>query len=547
MWTEGSSAVTDWLDHLLILPILLPLAVAAVLIPINERDRTLKGAIGFASTLVVFILSMILMRLAAAGTGSLPGSGVYQLGNWPAPFGIVLVLDRLSALMLCLTSGLALAAQAYSMARWHTAGHHFHSLFQLLVAGLNGAFLTGDLFNLFVFFEMMLAASYGLLLHGSGPLRVKAGLHYIAVNLAASALFLIGVSLIYGTAGTLNMADLATKLAALEPRSRTLVEMGSAILGVAFLVKAGMWPLSFWLPTAYAAATPPVAGVFAVLTKVGIYVIIRLHLLVFGTAAGASSGFGQEWLVTGGMLTIAFGGIGVLASQAMGRLAGYSVLVSSGTLLAAVGLGHDGMLAGALFYLVSSTLTIGAFFLLIELVERGRDAGADVLAVTMEAYGDFDEDEEEEEVGAAIPGTMAVLGLCFCLCALLLAGLPPLSGFIAKFALISGLFDMPAAELATAMSAADWTYVTLLILSGLAAMIAMNRIGIRTFWASIEGTIPRVVVIEITPVVVLLGACIFLSLQAGPAMRYMQATADDLLAPLTHSERVLSAPRAGSQ
>jgi multicomponent K+:H+ antiporter subunit D len=547
MWTEGSSAVTDWLDHLLILPILLPLAVAAVLIPINERDRTLKGAIGFASTLVVFILSMILMRLAAAGTGSLPGSGVYQLGNWPAPFGIVLVLDRLSALMLCLTSGLALAAQAYSMARWHTAGHHFHSLFQLLVAGLNGAFLTGDLFNLFVFFEMMLAASYGLLLHGSGPLRVKAGLHYIAVNLAASALFLIGVSLIYGAAGTLNMADLATKLAALEPRSRTLVEMGSAILGVAFHVKAGMWPLSFWLPTAYAAATPPVAGVFAVLTKVGIYVIIRLHLLVFGTAAGASSGFGQEWLVTGGMLTIAFGGIGVLASQAMGRLAGYSVLVSSGTLLAAVGLGHDGMLAGALFYLVSSTLTIGAFFLLIELVERGRDAGADVLAVTMEAYGDFDEDEEEEEVGAAIPGTMAVLGLCFCLCALLLAGLPPLSGFIAKFALISGLFDMPAAELATAMSAADWTYVTLLILSGLAAMIAMNRIGIRTFWASIEGTIPRVVVIEITPVVVLLGACIFLSLQAGPAMRYMQATADDLLAPLTHSERVLSAPRAGSQ
>ncbi len=260
MWTEGSSAVTDWLDHLLILPILLPLAVAAVLIPINERDRTLKGAIGFASTLVVFILSMILMRLAAAGTGSLPGSGVYQLGNWPAPFGIVLVLDRLSALMLCLTSGLALAAQAYSMARWHTAGHHFHSLFQLLVAGLNGAFLTGDLFNLFVFFEMMLAASYGLLLHGSGPLRVKAGLHYIAVNLAASALFLIGVSLIYGAAGTLNMADLATKLAALEPRSRTLVEMGSAILGVAFLVKAGMWPLSFWLPTAYAAATPPVAA-----------------------------------------------------------------------------------------------------------------------------------------------------------------------------------------------------------------------------------------------------------------------------------------------
>ncbi|ASY64359.1 Na(+) H(+) antiporter subunit D [Sinorhizobium sojae CCBAU 05684] len=539
--------MTEWLHHLLILPILVPLAVAAALVPINERERTLKGSIGFVSTLVVFVVTMILMRLAAAGEDSLPGDGVYQLGNWPAPFGIVLVLDRLSALLLCLTSGLALAAQVYSMARWHTAGHHFHSLVQLLLAGLNGAFLTGDLFNLFVFFEMMLAASYGLLLHGSGPLRVKAGLHYVAINLAASSLFLIGVSLIYGTTGTLNMADLATKLAALTPESRMLVETGAALLGIAFLVKAGMWPLGFWLPTAYAAATPPAAAVFAILTKVGIYIILRLHLLVFGAAAGASAGFGQSWLLAGGMATIAFGAIGVLASQAMGRLAGYSVLVSSGTLLAAIGLGHEEMLAGALFYLVSSTLTIAAFFLLIELVERGRDAAADVLAVTMEAYGDFDQDEEEEEAGVAIPGTMAVLGLCFSLCAVLMAGLPPLSGFIAKFALLKGLFDMSAADPAMAISAADWTYVTLIILSGLAAMIAMNRIGIRTFWASIEGTIPRVVIIEITPVAVLLAACLFLSFQAGPAMRYMQATADDLLAPALHSERVLSAPRAGGR
>jgi multicomponent K+:H+ antiporter subunit D len=167
--------------------------------------------------------------------------------------------------------------------------------------------------------------------------------------------------------------------------------------------------------------------------------------------------------------------------------------------------------------------------------------------VTMEAYGDFDENEEEEEVGVAIPGTMAVLGLCFSLCAVLLSGLPPLSGFIAKFALLSGLFGVAAPDQAKAISAADWTYVTLIILSGLAAMIAMNRIGIRTFWASIEGTIPRVVVIEITPVAVLLAACIFLSFQAGPAMRYMQATADDLLAPNLHSERVLSAPRAAGQ
>ncbi|MCU9958541.1 cation:proton antiporter, partial [Burkholderia sp. BKH01] len=128
--------------------------------------RSLKGVLSFVSTLALFILSIVLMRIASMD-GAPAGNGVYQLGNWPAPFGIVLVLDRLSALMLCLTSGLALAAQAYSIARWHTAGHHFHSLFQLLIAGLNGSFLTGDLFNLFVFFEIMLAASYGLLLHGS--------------------------------------------------------------------------------------------------------------------------------------------------------------------------------------------------------------------------------------------------------------------------------------------------------------------------------------------------------------------------------------------
>src|SRR5690606_20826302 len=150
---------------------------------------------------------------------------------------------------------------------------------------------------------------------------------------------------------------------------------------------------------------------------------------------GPSSGFGAHLLLLGGMATIAFGGIGVLASQALGRLAGYSVLVSSGTLLAAFGLANAEVTAGALFYLVSSTLTISAFFLVIELVERGQDAAAAVLAVTMEAYGDGEDEEEEEEVGVAIPGTLAVLGIAFAGCGMLLAGLPPLSGFIAKFAM----------------------------------------------------------------------------------------------------------------
>jgi multicomponent K+:H+ antiporter subunit D len=535
----------NWLHHLIILPILLPILTAAALIPVDERNRTLKGVIAFASTVVVFIISILLMRMASSSGDGESGASVYLLGNWPAPFGIVLVLDRLSALMLVLTGLLAMATQVFSMAKWHRAGHHFHSLFQLMLAGLNGAFLTGDLFNLFVFFEMMLAASYGLLLHGSGPMRVKAGLHYIAVNLAASSLFLIGVSLIYGATGTLNMADLAMRITTIGPESRMLMEAGAALLGIAFLVKAGMWPLGFWLPATYSAATPPVAAIFAILTKVGVYILLRLSMLLFGADAGASLGFGQSVLLYGGLLTIGFGAIGVLASQAMGRLAGYCVLVSSGTLMAAIGLGNGAVIGGALFYLVSSTLTICAFFLLIELVERARDAGADVLAVTMEAYGDVDENEAEKEGGVAVPGTMAVLGLCFCACAILLSGLPPLSGFLAKFAMLHGLFNPGSFGGEAPVSGAEWAYTALLILSGLAAMIAMNRVGIRTFWTSIEGTIPRVFLIEITPVLLLLTACVFLSFQAGPVMRYMDATAESLGEPQNYIGRVMSAPRAG--
>jgi multicomponent K+:H+ antiporter subunit D len=535
----------NWLHHLIILPIILPILTAAALIPVDERNRTLKGVIAFTSTVVVFIISILLMRMAASSGEGETGASVYLLGNWPAPFGIVLVLDRLSALMLVLTGLLAMATQVFSMAKWHRAGYHFHSLFQLMLAGLNGAFLTGDLFNLFVFFEMMLAASYGLLLHGSGPMRVKAGLHYIAINLAASSLFLVGVSLIYGATGTLNMADLAMRITTIGPESRMLMEAGAAILGIAFLVKAGMWPLGFWLPATYSAATPPVAAIFAILTKVGVYILLRLSMLLFGADAGASLGFGQSVLLYGGLMTIGFGAIGILASQAMGRLAGYCVLVSSGTLMAAIGLGNGAVIGGALFYLVSSTLTICAFFLLIELVERARDAGADVLAVTMEAYGDVDENEAEKEGGVAVPGTMAVLGLCFCACAILLSGLPPLSGFLAKFAMLHGLFNPGSFGDDAPVSGAEWAYTALLILSGLAAMIAMNRVGIRTFWTSIEGTIPRVFLIEITPVLMLLAACVFLSFQAGPVMRYMDATAKSLGEPQNYIGRVMSAPRAG--
>ncbi|WP_266035765.1 monovalent cation/H+ antiporter subunit D, partial [Brucella intermedia] len=324
----------DWKTHLIVAPIVLPLVTAAVLLLFDERKRKLKMAINSISTLGLIAIAITLAGMASERA---PDALVYLIGNWPAPFGIVLVLDRLAALMLVLTSLLGMASLSFALAHWHKASPHFHTIFQLLLMGLNGAFLTGDLFNLFVFFEVMLAASYGLALHGSGPARVKAGMHYIAVNLVASSLFLIGVSLIYGVTGTLNMADLAQKISQVAPEDRMLLEAGAAVLGVAFLVKAGMWPLNFWLAPTYTAAAAPVAAVFAIMSKVGIYVLLRLSPLMFGIGAGSSYGFGNDWLYFGGMVTLAFGLIGVVASQAMGRLASYSILVSSGTLLAAIG------------------------------------------------------------------------------------------------------------------------------------------------------------------------------------------------------------------
>ncbi|CAN7289348.1 monovalent cation/H+ antiporter subunit D [Neorhizobium tomejilense] len=526
--------MSGWTHHLIIAPILVPLVAAALLLFFDERRRVVKAMISFTSTLILVAVSLSLLRIES---GPNDFDGVYLLGNWAAPFGIVLVLDALSALMLLLTALLSVAALVFSLARWHAVGAHFHTMFQLLLVGLNGAFLTGDLFNLFVFFEVMLAASYGLLLHGSGSLRVKAGMHYIAVNLAAALLFLIGVSLIYGTAGTLNMADLAARIPDIEPDRRMLMEAGAGVLGIAFLIKAGMWPLCFWLPTAYSAASAPVAGIFAIMSKLGIYIILRLTMLLFGE--GPSAGFGADVLLYGGIATLIFGTVGVLASQALGRLAGFSVLVSSGTLLMVLGINDGAISSGALLYLVSSTLTISAFFMLIELVERGQDAGAIVLAVTMEAYGDADDDEPEEGDGVTMPGTMAILGICFAACGILLSGLPPLSGFIAKFAMLSAM--MGTGAIGVPPTAAVWVLVFLVILSGIAALISMTRAGIRTFWSSLEGTVPRVLVIEIVPVMFLLFLTLALTVQAGPAMQYMDTTIRSLSNPRIYIDAVRNA------
>ena len=514
-------------DHLAILPIVLPLAAGAITLILDERHVAIKAAISLGTALMLVAVGVALTHLADASTVT-----VYRVGDWPAPFGIVLVVDRLSAAMVLLAAVLGLASVVFSLARWQRAGPRFHSLVQFLLMGINGAFLTGDLFNLFVFFEVFLTASYGLALHGSGGPRVRAGLHYITVNLAASLLFLIGVSLIYAAAGTLNMAHLARQWHEGTTAHRALYEVGGAILGIAFLVKAGMWPLCFWLPGAYSAASAPAAALFAVLSKVGLYAILRIGTLFLGADVAASPSPGTPWLVVAGMGTLVYGALGVLASQNLARLASYSVLVSSGTLLAAIAIGNAALTSAALYYLVVSALGLSAFFLLVELVERGRRAGADVLAVTAEAFGA--EDDDEKDTGAAIPAPTALLGLAFAACGIMLAGLPPLAGFVGKFAMLHALFESDV------VSAMSWTMVALLVLSGFATIIGVTRAGVRRFWASPDASAPRVRVAEFVPVVFLLALCAAMTVQAGAVARYMDAAAQALYAPARYVDDVLS-------
>ncbi len=535
-----------WLQHLPVVPVLAPLFAGATMLFLPESRRSRAG-LAILAALVQLATAVALAYLTSDAVLHIwpHGIGVYSIGKWPAPFGIVLVVDRLSALMLVLTSTVSLAALVYSLARWDRVGVNFHPLFQLLLMGLNGAFLTGDLFNLFVFVEVMLAASYGLLLHGSGAARVKAGLHYIVVNLVASLLFLIGVALVYGIAGTLNMADLGPRAAQLAASDRGLFDIGATILGLAFLIKAAAWPLNFWLPVAYSSAAAPVAAIFSLLTKVGVYAIFRVGSLL--NESGVHGPFGSDWLFAGGIATIAFGIVGMLAAQQLARLVAYSVVVSSGTLLASAGLNPDAMTAPALFYLVSSVLASGAFFMVTGMTERTRthyfesSDQAPVAAASYSAFGMEDSHDPldvEDEVGVAIPAAMAFLGLAFVCCALLVAGLPPLSGFVSKFAMLSAAVGIaPTADLPVQ----SWIFVGAMLMTGLAAIVSLARIGMRLFWSVVGRTTPRLRVIEAGPVAILLLLCIGLTIAADPVMAYLQAAAQGLSTPQTYIDAVLSA------
>ena len=514
------------MNHWIIAPIVVPALVAPLIALAMRRSLPLQRVFSIASAAAVLAISVALLLHAATNPPE-----VYLLGNWPAPFGIVLVLDRLSALMVTLTSLLAFLVLLYAIDEWDHRGWHFHALFQFQIMGVNGAFLTGDLFNLFVFFEVLLIASYGLMLHGAGPARLKAGIQYVSVNLAGSVLFLIAVGLIYGVTGTLNMADLAVKVPQAAAGDQALLKAGALLLLVVFAIKAALVPLHFWLPVAYAAACAPVAALFAIMTKVGAYSILRLYTLAFGEDAGALAWVAAPWLLPAALVTLALGAVGLLAARGLRALACFAAVGSMGTLLVAVGAFTPEAAAAGLYYLVHSTLATAALFLVVGMIAERRGAAGDALTAAPRFSGD---------------GALAAL---FMLAAVAMAGMPPLSGFIGKLLIL----DAAREPTATGWSAMAWSW-SVILATTLIALVGFARAGSVLFWKSAAAETPPTPsdprettggALAYLAVAGLFAGLAALTVFAGPAMDYFAATADQLFAPGAYIDAVLGAPSLG--
>ena len=485
------------MSHLPVLPVLIPLLAGGVLLFCGRAGKGVERGIALAATGALVLVGILLLMRVADGELL-----VYHAGNWPAPYGIVLVVDRLSALMLTLGAVLGLASLFYAAAGDDALGPRFHLLFQMQLLGINGAFLTGDLFNLFVFFEILLIASFALQLHGGGAARVRAALHIVVLNLIGSSVFLIGIGVIYAGAGTLNLADLATRVAAAGVEHGALLRVGGLLLLVVFALKAALPPLGFWLPPAYAAASAPAAALFAIMTKVGAYAILRVHGLVFGPQAGELASLVDPWLLPLGLATIGFATLGVLASRELRRLTAHLVVVSAGGLILAFGIGNQGAISAALFYTLNSTLVAGGLFLLAGLVASERGAAGGLLG-------------RQQAVARPL-----LLGSLFFIGALSVAGLPPFAGFAAKIYLLQSASDHPAAA---------WVFSVVLV-SGLLTILALSRAGSAIFWRTGHngGNGEPSSRLQLTATAFLLSASALLMLGGGAITDFTRSTAAQL-------------------
>ncbi|MGD8795899.1 MAG: monovalent cation/H+ antiporter subunit D [Thiohalophilus sp.] len=501
------------MNHIVIAPILLPLLAGITLLLLRPLDYQWRRALGLLAVTAQVIVAIMLMQTVMKS-----GPLTYALGNWPAPYGIILVADSLSTWMVMITALLALFALFYAIGGSDRRGRHFHVLFQLQLFGLQGAFLTGDLFNLFVFFEVLLLASYGLLLHGSGPERSRAGLHFVVINLAGSTLFLFAVGTLYGTFGSLNMADLANRLASATPDQLALARLAGLLLFGVFALKAALVPLHLWLPAAYSSAVAPVAALFVIMTKVGAYAILRLDVLIY--ANGPASNLLDPWLLPLSLLTLLLGTFGVMASSGLRRQVAWLMVVSVGTLLTAFAIGDVNGIAAGLYYLPHTTFAGGALFLIADSISRRRGEQADRF----------------------IPDTVlsdrSLLGGLFFITAILIAGLPPLSGFLGKFLLLRAAVDN---------SAVGWIYAVVLG-GGLLTIVALARAGSMIFYRSVpadSGSPPRQLWPELLPATGLLVLCLMLVIAAGPVEAYTRVIAEQLVQPQLYINAVLGTQGAG--
>ena len=507
-------------SHLVIAPILAPFVAGTLLLLVRNLRMPVRRRIAFISLLVQIALAVLLLRAVAGGDIL-----VYRLGDWPAPWGIVLVADRLAAALVLVTTLLALFALVHAGDGLDRRGRHFHVLFQMQLFSIAGAFLTGDLFNLFVFFEILLIASYGLLLHGGGPDRVRAGLHYVVLNLVGSTVFLFAAGIIYASLGSLNLADLAQRAAAAPSENLGLARAGGLLLLVVFALKAALLPLCLWLPSAYALTSAPIAALFAIMTKVGLYAILRTDTLLFGNAAGPLAGLYAPWLLPLGLATLAFGVVGALGSHHLRRLGAWLVVASAGTLLTAFALGPAGIAAG-LYYLPHGTFAAALFFLVAEGVARRRPACGDALVPDLDQPG------------------YGWWGALYFATAVALASLPPLGGFIGKFLLLRASPD-PAV----------WSVV---LGAAFLSIVALARAGsivffsVHTVAAGAPEDTPRAVDVqpgeaadpdsgrrETLAILGLLALVLALALGAGPAHEFARDTATQLGEPIAYVRAVL--------
>ena len=504
--------------HWIILPVILPAMVAPFIVLAARYHITIQRVFSIAGVLAQIVVALGLTMQAADGTVTL-----YQLGDWAAPFGIVLVADRLSTMMLLLTAVLALFVLLYAVgSKWDERGWHFHALYQFQLMGIMGAFLTGDVFNLFVFFEVLLIASYGLMIHSGGNVRLRAGTQYVLFNLIGSTLFLFALGAIYAETGTLNMADLAQRVQMIAPEETVGIRVAAVLLLLVFAIKAAIVPLHFWLPSSYAEAPAPVAALFAIMTKVGAYSIIRVYTLIFPPQLEATAGLHGTWLPVAALLSLSVGMVGVLAARKLDRMVAFSVIGSMGMVMIAVSLFTPLGMTAALYYIVHSTLAAAAMFLIVDLVRASR--------------ADLSLTPQPPVAGAALTSALFLVG------SIAMVGLPPLSGFVGKLLVLDATWDSPFGV---------WAWA-LILGSSLIAIVGFSRAGSMVFWKATstaapsdqdEGPRPAAPsVLSYVAVSGLLALLVLHTVLAGPITAYTGAIAEQLFAPEAYMSTVLDTP-----